>query len=134
MIKRWLNKAVRTGKGIARFAAMEIKERVTDNAPSDRQPANQEARAMEEDEENLPLAGEISAVKLKRQLASDERPVLVDCRDLHEWEAGYIGGCVHIPMDDLTERFAELDPQYPTVVYCLHGMRSAEVASWLKHK
>ncbi|HIN86111.1 MAG TPA: rhodanese-like domain-containing protein [Myxococcales bacterium] len=134
MIKDFLKKAARTNLGVARFAAMEVKERFAYNAPTSTQPPNQEAHQSELNEQVLPLVPEISAVKLFKALNSDTPPIILDCRDIHEREAGYIDCSVHIPMDDLSERYTELSPDVAIVVLCLHGMRSAEAASWLKHE
>jgi rhodanese-related sulfurtransferase len=134
MLKDFLKKAAKTGLGIARFAAMEVKERFADNAPNIIQPQNPTTEDADFHDGSLPLVGEMSAIKMHRALESDSPPVMLDCREIYEWEAGYIDGSVHIPMNDLPKRCSELDPKARTVVICLHGMRSAEVASWLKHK
>ena len=134
MLKDLIKKAAKTGLGVARFAAMEVRERLAYNAPSSTQPQNETAKDSTLNDSALPLVPELSALKLHRALNSDTPPVLLDCREYHEWEAGYIDGSTHIPMNDLPERIAELDPKVRTIVICLHGMRSAEVASWLKHE
>ena len=132
MLKDLIKKAAKTGIGLARFAAMEFKERVTYNAPSAIQPSNTEPGELGADS-SLPMVPELSAAKLHRELSSDTPPIILDCREEHEWVAGYIDGSVHISMNELPERVKELDPNRRTIVLCLHGMRSAEVASWLKH-
>jgi rhodanese-related sulfurtransferase len=38
---------------------------------------------------------------------------------------------VPIPLGELAERFAELDPSVEWVVYCHHGIRSAQAAQFL---
>lgn len=134
MIKDLLKKVARTGLGVARFAAMEVKERLAYNAPTSTQPPNNEAHQGDLNDQALPLVPEISAPKLFKALNSDTPPTILDCRDFHEWEAGYIDGSVHIPMEDLAERYTELPTDGAIVVLCLHGMRSAEAASWLKHE
>jgi rhodanese-related sulfurtransferase len=53
---------------------------------------------------------------------------LVDVRAPHEWEAGRIGGAVHLPLDELSERAGEIDRDRPVIVYCL-GDRRAEMAA-----
>src|SRR5258705_13908450 len=49
---------------------------------------------------------------------------LVDVRADHEWGAGYIAGAKHLPVTELAERTAELDPERPAVLYCRGGTRS----------
>ena len=55
----------------------------------------------------------------------DEGAQLVDVRADHEWEAGHIAGAVHVPLDELAERVAEIDKERPVVVYCRGGNRSS---------
>ena len=49
---------------------------------------------------------------------------LVDVRADHEWGAGHIAGAKHLPLAELAERTAELDPERPVVLYCRGGTRS----------
>lgn len=125
-----IGRVVRLGRGVARFVAKEVRERIDGARPTADQPANPE-RSNFESTQSDPV--EVVDVKdLRAALDTDDAPVLLDCREEHEWEAGYIDGCVHIPMNDLPDRRAELDPGRRTIVYCLHGIRSAEVAAWLR--
>lgn len=57
---------------------------------------------------------------------------LVDVRNPGEVEAGKIGDAVNIPVGQLPDRLAELDPHKPTVVYCAGGYRSSMAASLLR--
>jgi len=57
--------------------------------------------------------------------------VVLDVRTALEWRAGHIPGAVHIPVDELPGRVAELDPDRETLVVCAHGIRSAAAAAWL---
>ena len=74
----------------------------------------------------------ITASGLKSRLDAEERPVLLDVRDLWEFELARIEGSKHIPMSQLEERFTELDPDAETVVICHHGNRSSYVAQALQ--
>jgi rhodanese-related sulfurtransferase len=49
---------------------------------------------------------------------------LVDVREPEEWAAGHIPRSVHIPMDQLPSRFAELDRSRPVITVCRSGRRS----------
>jgi rhodanese-related sulfurtransferase len=49
---------------------------------------------------------------------------LVDVRADHEWGAGRIAGAKHLPLAELAQRTAELDPERPVVLYCRGGTRS----------
>jgi rhodanese-related sulfurtransferase len=57
--------------------------------------------------------------------------VILDVRTVPEWLGGHIPGSVHIPMDELSARYGELDPDAETLVVCAHGIRSAAVGQWL---
>jgi len=69
---------------------------------------------------------EVSRDEAKRLI--DTGAQLVDVRAEHEWGAGRIGGAVHLPLDELSERTGELDRDRPVVVYCL-GDNRAEMAA-----
>ncbi len=42
--------------------------------------------------------------------------------------------CIHIPMNDIPSRLAELDPAQPVVCICHHGARSAQVVAFLERQ
>jgi len=75
----------------------------------------------------------VTAAELHRRRAEVPDLVLLDVRNPDEVEAsGPLNGAVLIPVVDLPERLAELDPTRPTVVYCAGGYRSALAASLLR--
>jgi rhodanese-related sulfurtransferase len=53
---------------------------------------------------------------------------ILDVREDFEVSEGIIPGALHIPMDQLQERLAELDPTVPVIAVCRSGNRSARVA------
>jgi rhodanese-related sulfurtransferase len=55
--------------------------------------------------------------------------MLLDVRTDGEWAEGRIPGSVHVPMDQLTERLAEVADR--VVCVCAVGARSARVAQFL---
>jgi rhodanese-related sulfurtransferase len=57
---------------------------------------------------------------------------LLDVRTEHEWEAGRIAGATHLPLAELTERAAEIDPDRPVVLYCRGGNRSTMATQALR--
>jgi hydroxyacylglutathione hydrolase len=57
-------------------------------------------------------------------------PVVLDVRRRLEWEAGHIGGAVHIPLHDLPRRIDEVPPG-EVWVHCRTGYRSTVAASLL---
>jgi hydroxyacylglutathione hydrolase len=63
----------------------------------------------------------------------EERPdlVVVDVREMSEWEDGHIEGARHLPMGEAVRRMAELPPDRPKAVLCAGGLRSSTVISAL---
>jgi rhodanese-related sulfurtransferase len=59
---------------------------------------------------------------------------LLDVRTDPEVARGLIAGSKHIPLNQLPERYQELDPQLMLVVYCQSGARSAQACAWLAER
>ena len=78
--------------------------------------------------DRTPGHGSITPGELKAKLDAGERPELLDVREPWEFDLSRIEGSRLIPMGELSERVAELDPAAETVVICHHGNRSAYVA------
>lgn len=57
---------------------------------------------------------------------------VVDVRNPGEYALGAIPGARNIPVGQLPDRMAEIDPDRPTVVYCAGGYRSSVAASLLR--
>ncbi len=69
----------------------------------------------------------ITAGELKAALASRgeaERPVVLDVRNLNEYEASHLRGALNIPVDELRFRLEEVPRDRPLVVHCRSGYRS----------
>ena len=76
---------------------------------------------------------EITVEELRALMdASGPAPLLLDVRRYDERETAIIGGCEHIPLDELEDRMDELDPAAEYVVYCHHGVRSLSAAAMLE--
>ena len=75
----------------------------------------------------------LSPAELSAWLADPARPapVLLDVREPWEFQTGHIEGARHVPMDDLPQRLAELDPDADVVAICHHGARSLQGAHFL---
>ncbi len=56
--------------------------------------------------------------------------VVLDVRRHDEWDAGHLGGAVHIPFFELADRVGEL-PEGEILVYCASGLRASISASIL---
>jgi adenylyltransferase/sulfurtransferase len=91
-------------------------------------PPAQEPRAVSAD-----LDFNITVDDLKARIDRGDRPFLLDVREPFEHQIASIGGAVLIPMGELARRQQELDPDDEVVVYCHHGIRSANVTSFLRH-
>jgi rhodanese-related sulfurtransferase len=74
---------------------------------------------------------EIGPKELEARLAAGERPVLVDVRTPPEVAAYHIPGIVWIPLNELGERYGELDPEREIVLLCEHGVRSSLACTFL---
>src|SRR5436189_96518 len=74
---------------------------------------------------------EFSPADLKARLGSGQPLVLLDVREAEEVALVRLEGSVHIPMGEIPGRLHELDPNADIVVYCHHGIRSANVAAFL---
>lgn len=75
---------------------------------------------------------EIDVVALRDALASDAPPLLVDVRRHDEVAICALPGALHVPLDEIDEHVAELDPTRDVVVYCHHGVRSLHAVCFLR--
>ena len=74
----------------------------------------------------------LSPLQLRALLDSERQVVLLDVREPWEARVAQLPGSVLIPLGELASRQAELDPAATTVVYCHHGMRSAQALAFLR--
>jgi rhodanese-related sulfurtransferase len=84
------------------------------------------------------MSDEAKAEEATREVSREEAQKLiedgaqlVDVRAEHEWDAGRIAAATHLPLAELAERTAELDPERPVVLYCRGGNRSTMAADAL---
>jgi rhodanese-related sulfurtransferase len=75
---------------------------------------------------------EITPAELKTRLQQQQRPLLLDVRQDWETRLCRLEPALHIPIEELEVRAAELDPGEEIVVYCHQGVRSAAVAHYLR--
>jgi rhodanese-related sulfurtransferase len=57
--------------------------------------------------------------------------VLIDVREPDEWVRGHAVGAIHVPLGEVTARFAELPTGGDVVIVCHAGGRSARATAWL---
>lgn len=89
-------------------------------------------RSLEFQPERTVFTERLSAPYAAELLASSEPPLAVDVRTSREREQKLIDGSVHIPLNHLTDRAAELPKNRPLLVYCAGGYRSSIAASLLQ--
>ncbi len=63
-----------------------------------------------------------------------DKAVIIDVRENNDWNEHQIHGAVHIPLSQLNERLAELEPykNRPVITQCQAGLRSAQAQLILK--
>jgi rhodanese-related sulfurtransferase len=68
----------------------------------------------------------VTAPEAQRLLegAGTGSPLLLDVRNLNEYEAAHIKGALHIPLDELRFRLDEVPTGKPIIVYCRSGFRA----------
>src|SRR5262249_62205393 len=72
-------------------------------------------------------------VKAAADLLAHGKPLLlVDVREPWEHEICRISGAQLIPMGTIPANLQALDTDDPLICYCHHGMRSLDVANWLR--
>jgi adenylyltransferase/sulfurtransferase len=77
---------------------------------------------------------ELSPFELKAKMDAHEDMQLVDVRDKDEYDVCHLPNAKLIPIDQLLDRFHELDKRKPVVLYCHHGNRSFRAAMTLEDK
>jgi adenylyltransferase/sulfurtransferase len=77
------------------------------------------------------MVGAITPTELKARLDAGEQPFVIDVREAWELEVASLPGVVHLPMGEIADRLAELDPARETIVMCRSGGRSMQVAQFL---
>ncbi|MCB0039844.1 MAG: rhodanese-like domain-containing protein, partial [Caldilinea sp.] len=65
-------------------------------------------------------------------LHGDAPPLLLDVREPYEWRQVRVPGALHIPMNNIPQRLAELPHDRAIAVFCAHGSRSFGVTHFLR--
>ena len=81
-----------------------------------------------------PLVGALEARTLLAESKDGQRPVLLDVRNLNEYETSHVRGALHIPVDELRFRLDEVPRDRPIIAYCRSGFRSHLAVRILKEK
>lgn len=67
-------------------------------------------------------------------MPNKDKFTILDVRTEQEWNGVHIDTAIHIPLDDLEERYAELPTDKPIVCVCKTGGRSQAAAEFLVEK
>jgi rhodanese-related sulfurtransferase len=89
-----------------------------------------DAKQIETRDAEIPL--EISPREAVEALKKGTGVMLVDVRESWEYEICRIAGAKLIPMGTIPAHLQELDTEDEVICYCHHGMRSMDVAVWLR--
>ena len=77
------------------------------------------------------MVNEITASQLSARRAAGTAPRVLDVRESWELDVARIPDVLHIPMNEIPTRLAELDRDAELVVICRSGGRSMQVAQFL---
>lgn len=79
-----------------------------------------------------PAMPEITAKELKQRLDNGDDIQLIDVREPDEVAVAKLPNSIHIPLAQVINRMAEIDPARETVVHCKMGGRSARAIEALQ--
>jgi rhodanese-related sulfurtransferase len=75
----------------------------------------------------------ITVQELGERLVDDDI-LLIDVREVHEYQGGHVPGAINIPMSVLPVRVHELPRSRPVHIICQSGGRSMQVSIWLERQ
>ena len=75
---------------------------------------------------------EMDVGELKAKLDRDDRFLLLDVREPHEYQICRLPGSILVPMREVSAHMSEWDLATEIVVYCRSGVRSAKIANSLR--
>ncbi len=79
-----------------------------------------------------PAAGELEPTDVKAMLDAGHDFLLIDVREVHEYQIAFIPSAKLIPLGQLPQRLSEIPQEATIVVHCKSGMRSAKAVDLLK--
>ncbi len=80
---------------------------------------------------------EVTPREVKNRLDAGETIFLIDCREPYEYQKARIEGATLIPMRGIPASLKEIEAEADkgaVIVYCHHGVRSLQVANWLREQ
>ncbi|MGD0961481.1 MAG: rhodanese-like domain-containing protein [Methylomonas sp.] len=67
-------------------------------------------------------------VKDAKQLITDAQPLILDCRNLKDYQAGHIDNAMHVHEQLRDSLLRKGEKQKPLLIYCYHGHASEHLA------
>lgn len=74
---------------------------------------------------------EVTCEQVERLLAESNFHI-IDVREPFELAVGKLPCALELPMSRFLETAESLDKDHPMIIYCAHGVRSLNVAHWLR--
>ena len=81
---------------------------------------------------NLYKNSEITVHELFKLLESDKKIQILDIREDSERDLASLKGTIHIKLNEIAQRYHEIDKNKNVFVMCHTGTRSQTVVKWLK--
>jgi rhodanese-related sulfurtransferase len=85
----------------------------------------------------MPLPLEVSPQEVKRRQDSGEKLHLLDVREPQEYALARLEGAELVPMRSIPTALQTIEAradEATLIVYCHHGLRSLNVANWLREQ
>lgn len=86
-----------------------------------------------EDGEQPAYMRRVDFEEMAKEWQANPNSVVVDTRQILEWESGHVKGATFIPFYEMLDRMGELPRDEDVYVYCGSGYRAAAVASLLQN-
>jgi hydroxyacylglutathione hydrolase len=86
-----------------------------------------------EDGELPAVTRRVDFAAMKSQLAENPDALVIDTRQILEWEADHVDGALFIPFYEVMDRLADIPRDKDVYVYCGSGYRASAVTSLLEH-
>ena len=69
---------------------------------------------------------------VEARLDRGEHPYILDVRNPEEWQIARLNGAHLIPLNELSQRYAELDRDQEIILHCKSGKRSQKALEFLR--
>ena len=89
-------------------------------------------RSLEGRPEEPESRADVDWLEAEQLLSGEDAHCIVDVRTKSEFDALHVPGALHIPVDELPQRYAELGTTSRILTVCQVGARSANAANFLK--